>query len=181
MKEKIIFIGCGAVTSEVIACLDDIAKQNPDQTYEVYGYLDDDPTAFHMNSKKYGLKGEFLGSIIQHDFSTEFSYVFGFANPVSKHKILNNIDIGMLNFPNIIHPSVIIGKTAKMGIGNVIYPHSVVGPNCEIGNFNLLTSYSFISHDCQIGDYNFFSTAGLSGDVIVKDQNFFGIRSTVIP
>jgi len=53
--------------------------------------------------------------------------------------------------------------------------------NTEIGNHNLITSYSFISHDCKIGNGNFFSTAGLAGRITIGDNNFFGIRSTVIP
>jgi acetyltransferase-like isoleucine patch superfamily enzyme len=39
----------------------------------------------------------------------------------------------------------------------------------------------FISHDCKIGNGNFFSTAGIAGRIEIGDNNFFGIRSTVIP
>lgn len=179
--KPIIFIGSGAVASEVISYLEDIEKQDPSATFEIYGFLTDNEEDFKLKSEKYGFQGTFLGPIAAHHFSDEYSYIFGFASPDGKAKIAQKLDIQNLDFPNIIHPSVVISKSAKLGKGNVIYPNSVIGPNVHIGNFNLVTSYSFISHDCAIGDSNFLSTAGLAGNVTIGNQNFFGIRSTVIP
>jgi sugar O-acyltransferase (sialic acid O-acetyltransferase NeuD family) len=179
--KPIIFIGSGAVASEVISYLEDIHAQNPTESFEIYGFLDDDRDSFNLKSIKYGFKGFFLGSISEHEFSQEYSYVFGFGSPHAKSKVAQSFDLEKYDFPNIIHPSVVISKSAKLGKGNIINPNCVIGPNCLIGNFNLITSYGFISHDCEIGDYNFFSTAGLSGNVTVGHSNFFGVRSTVIP
>jgi len=179
--KPIIFIGSGSVASEIISYLEDIQNQNPAMKFNIYGFLDDNEDSFKINSVKYGFPGDFLGAINAHQFSDDYSYVFGLGLPEIKTKIAQNFDLQKLDFPNIIHPSVVISKSAKLGKGNVIYPNSVVGPNVTIGNFNLVTSYSFISHDCTIGDCNFFSTAGLAGNVIVENTNFFGIRSTVIP
>ncbi|KAA0126172.1 acetyltransferase [Chryseobacterium sp. SN22] len=179
--KPIIFIGIGAVASEIISYLEDIQNQDQSAGFEIYGFLDDDADSFNVKSEKYGFKEPFLGSVADHRFSDQYSYIFGFSNPSSKENVIRKLDIEKLNFPTIIHPSVILSKSAKLGKGNIIYPNSVIGPNCKIGNFNLITSYSFISHDCEIGDYNFFSTAGLAGNVNVGNKNFFGIRSTVIP
>jgi sugar O-acyltransferase (sialic acid O-acetyltransferase NeuD family) len=181
IMKPIIFIGSGAVASEVISYLEDIHSQNPVAKFEIYGYLNDSEEDFILKAEKYNLEGIFLGSISQHKFSNQYSYIFGFASPEGKEKIIEKLDLKYLDFPNIIHPSVIISKSVKLGKGNIIYPNSVIGPNVKIGNFNLVTSYSFISHDCLIGDFNFFSTAGLAGNVLVGNRNFFGIRSTVIP
>lgn len=179
--KPIIFIGSGAVASEVISYLEDIQNQNPSNAFEIYGFLNDNEDDFKIKSEKYGFEGRFLGPIAKHEFSEQYSYIFGFANPSGKESIAEKLDLGKLDFPTIIHPSVVISKSAKLGKGNIIYPNSVIGPNCKIGDFNLVTSYSFISHDCEIGDYNFLSTAGLAGNVKIGNKNFFGIRSTVIP
>lgn len=179
--KPIIFIGSGAVASEVISYLEDIQNQNPNAVFEIYGFLNDSEEDFKSKSEKYDLNGKFLEGINEHQFSENYSYIFGFASPEGRERIVKSINIDVLDFPNIIHPSVVISKSAKLGKGNVIYPNSVIGPNVNIGNFNLVTSYSFVSHDCVIGDYNFLSTAGLAGNVTIGDKNFFGIRSTVIP
>ncbi|WP_316802123.1 acetyltransferase [Pedobacter nototheniae] len=179
--KKIIFIGSGAVASEVISYLEDIEKQNPAEKQTIFGFLNDNQDDFILKSEKYGFDAPYMGTISEHNFSSEVAYIFGFADPNGKNKIIDKLNITSLNFPNIIHPSVVIAKSAKLGIGNIIYPNTVIGPNCKIGNFNLVTSYSFISHDCEIGNYNFLSTAGLAGNVKVGNNNFFGIRSTIIP
>ena len=179
--KPIIFIGAGAVASEVISYLEDIQAKDSSANFRIHGFLNDSEDDFVTNSKKYGFDGVFLGSIQGHHFSSDYSYIFGFASPKAKAKISQNFDLKNLYFPNIIHPSVVISKSAKLGKGNIIYPNSVIGPNATLGNFNLVTSYSFISHDCLIGDHNFLSTAGLAGNVAIGDRNFFGIRSTVIP
>ena len=57
----------------------------------------------------------------------------------------------------------------------------MLGPNVDIGNFNLLTSQSIISHDSIVGNYNFFSTCLLCGHTSVGNDNYCGIRSTMIP
>jgi sugar O-acyltransferase (sialic acid O-acetyltransferase NeuD family) len=179
--KPIIFIGSGAVASEVISYLEDIRTNNPIAKFEIYGFLNDSYDDFKLKSQKYDFEGNFLGSVSQYSFSDKYSYIFGFSSPEYREKIVEKLDLKNLDFPNIVHPSVVISKSAKLGKGNVIYPNSVIGPNVEIGNFNLVTSYSFISHDCEIGDYNFLSTAGLAGNVFIGNSNFFGIRSTVIP
>lgn len=179
--KPIIFIGSGSVASEIISYLEDIQTHDSAAKFTIYGFLDDNEDSFRINSVKYGFEGDFLGPIKGHQFSDDYSYIFGLGLPEVKEKIALNFDLEKLDFPNIIHPSVVLSKTAKLGKGNVIYPNSVVGPNVIIGNFNLVTSYSFISHDCNIGNHNFLSTAGLAGNVIIGNTNFFGIRSTVIP
>lgn len=179
--KKIIFIGSGAVTSEVISYLEDIEKIGGEKLYDIYGFLNDSEEDFKLEAEKYGLEGEYLGTIKEHRFLPEYAYIFGFTNTEVKANMVSKLDLNVLDFPNIIHPSVIIPKTAKLGVGNIIYPHSIIGPNCSIGNFNLVTSYSFISHDCTVGHFNFLSTAGIAGRVTIGDGNFFGIRSTIIP
>jgi acetyltransferase-like isoleucine patch superfamily enzyme len=104
-----------------------------------------------------------------------------FSN-ISHKKILTSKLMGIgVNFPNIIHPSAELSASAKLGFGNIIGSNCVIGPAACLGNFNLFTSYSFVSHDCSVGSFNFFSTTGLSGGATVVDENFFGIRSTLLP
>jgi acetyltransferase-like isoleucine patch superfamily enzyme len=75
----------------------------------------------------------------------------------------------------------LFGGGYSLGHGNIIGPNCVIGPACNIGDFNILTSYSYISHDCNVGNNNFLSTSGLAGNVILGNNNFLGIRVTVIP
>nr|WP_315149710.1 acetyltransferase [uncultured Flavobacterium sp.] len=177
---NVIIVGSGAVAAEVCSYISDI-NTTSNQKINVKGFLDDNPEKFKLNARKYKYEHPFLGTTDSYEFNEESQFILGFADINSRLAFLEKEVAKKMDFMNIIHPSAIIADTAVIGNGNLIYPNCIIGPNATIGNNNILTSYSFISHDCHIGNNNFFSTSGLSGNVNVKDHNFFGIRVTVIP
>lgn len=177
---KVIFIGSGAVAAEVCSYINDL-NELKNQQIEIVGFLDDSQENYNNNEKKYMLGSPYLGKINDWNFSNEFHYIFGFANLKARTSLINKLDLLCINWLTIIHPSVQISKTAIIENGTIIYPYCVIGPNVKIGRFNLITSFSFVSHDCILGENNFLSTSGLAGNVKIGDNNFFGIRSTVLP
>jgi acetyltransferase-like isoleucine patch superfamily enzyme len=177
---KYVIIGAGGMAAEVCSYLKDIYSQSGG-AYEIEGFLDSESSTFATKVERYGFAGKFLGDPFDHEFSKSNRYICAIASPLFRKK-LEEIASDFLDcFPNLIHPSSIISKTVYMGFGNVISPFCVVGPNVSIGNLNAMTSYSFLSHDCAVGSCNFLSTAGLAGNCVVGNANFFGIRSTVLP
>lgn len=177
---KVIFIGSGAVAAEVCSYIEDLNKKN-NQLIEIAGFLDDSFESYKKNAKNYLFSSEYLGKINDWSFSNEYYYIFGFANLKARAVLINKLNLISINWLTIIHPTVQISKSAIIEKGTIIYPNCVIGPNVKIGRFNLITSFSFISHDCIVGENNFLSTSGFSGNVSVGDNNFFGIRSTVLP
>lgn len=178
---EIIFIGSGAVSAEISSYITDINRVAGATIYQVKGYLDDAEESYNTNAKKYLFNAPYLGTIKDYTFSADEHYAFGLASIAVRRMFIDRLADAQLEFPNIIHPSAIIADSAVLGKGNVIYPNSVVGPGVVIGDHNLITSYSFVSHDCCIGENNFLSTAGLAGNVIMGNDNFMGIRATIIP
>lgn len=175
---NLILIGSGAVAAEICSYLKDINNVNKDKIV-VKGFLDDSEENFKINSKNYGINQPYFGKAANYKIQKDDRFVFGYGSVSGKINTIKYID--KKYFINILHPTIQMAKTAKLGLGNVIYPFCVIGPNVQIGDFNLITSYSFISHDCVVGNKNFFSTTGLSGNVLVGDDNFFGIRTTILP
>ncbi|QWE14857.1 hypothetical protein [Polynucleobacter sp. AP-Sving-400A-A2] len=176
MSQKgLIVVGSGALAAEcveTIKCFDDL---------EVEGYLDDGGYENYQNNKaRYGYKEEYLGTTFEYKFKESQNVLVAFSTG-KKREFFQTLLGKKVNLENLIHPSVKIPDSVKMGVGNIVGQNVVIGPNVKIGDGNVFTAYSFISHDCQIDSYNFFSTAGLAGGVIVGSSNFFGIRSTVIP
>jgi acetyltransferase-like isoleucine patch superfamily enzyme len=178
---NIVIVGTGAVAAELTSYIEDNNKKvDTASRMELKGYIDYE---YNINRywKKYNLEAPILSDIDSYVSSGDEELIIGisdinFRNQMIEKLIEKNAPIG-----SFIHSSVIIPDTVKFGIGNIIYPFCVVGPNTTIGNFNIITSYSFISHDCKIGNGNFLSTAGIAGRIKIGDNNFFGIRSTVIP
>jgi sugar O-acyltransferase (sialic acid O-acetyltransferase NeuD family) len=177
---EIVIIGSGGAAAEVFSCIQGINSISS-AGLQVIGFLDDNKLLFKNNSEKYQFELPLLGSTKDYEYTKKYSYVVAFSN-IAYKKILTTKLLGIgVSFPNIIHPSAEVSSSAKLGFGNIIGSNCIIGPATFLGNFNLLTSYSFVSHDCSVGSFNFFSTAGLSGGATVADENFFGIRSTLLP
>lgn len=80
-------------------------------------------------------------------------------------------------YATFIHPSCMISRSSKIGIGTVIMANTVVNPNAIIGNFCTIQSNVTIGHDSKMGDYNFIATQSTVGNIIMGDRNFMGINS----
>jgi sugar O-acyltransferase (sialic acid O-acetyltransferase NeuD family) len=177
---NVIIIGSGAVAAEVCSYISDINNSRTEKIY-IVGFLDIDSSLFKANSIKYKFSQPFLGTFDSFNYTVDTKFIICFANIKFRLNFINSVANKNLSYFTIIHPSCIISNSVIIGDGNIIYPNSIIGPNVVIGNHNLITSYSFISHDCVVGSNNIFSTSGLSGNVEIGDNNYFGIRATVIP
>ncbi len=178
---KTVIIGTGAVAAELTAYISDNNKIVAEELKrEIIGYIDYDYNV-EKYWRKYNLSAPVIGDIDSFDFSQNIEVLIGISDINFRNKIIAIVKEKNGVFGQFIHSSVIFSKQCEIGIGNIIYPFCIVGPNTKIGNFNLITSYSFISHDTIIGNGNFCSTVGIAGRVSIGNDNFFGIRSTILP
>jgi acetyltransferase-like isoleucine patch superfamily enzyme len=179
--KKIVIIGTGAVAAELTSYMEDNNKHSDlESQIELLGYIDYECN-IEKYWKKYQLEKPVLGDIDNFNFGSEVEVLIGVSDIKFRNEIISKLEIKEVTFFQFIHHSVIVPSTIVIGKGNIIYPFCIIGPNTKMGDFNMVTSYSFISHDCVIGNGNFLSTAGIAGRVSIGDDNFFGIRSTVIP
>jgi sugar O-acyltransferase (sialic acid O-acetyltransferase NeuD family) len=76
---------------------------------------------------------------------------------------------------NLIHPSVHLHKSVKIGTGNIILDHASIHPFTEIGDCNFISSNVNIGHGCRIRD-NCWINAGVSlaGEVDLGSNCFVG-------
>jgi len=88
----------------------------------------------------------------------------------------------LASFPNLIHPTAIVSKSAQIGSGNLVLPFSIICPKSCIGSFNILNLHSSIGHDVVIGDFCTLSPyATLNGASKCGDMVFIGSHATVAP
>jgi acetyltransferase-like isoleucine patch superfamily enzyme len=178
---NVIIVGSGAVAAEISSYIEhNNSFCNVDDQLNILGYLDSEE-----NVNKYWIKYKFKKNVITDIYSYEFKeddhFIIGISDINFRMKMIALIKEKGGKVINFIHSSAIIADSAIIGEGNIIYPFCIIGPNTIIGDHNLITSYSFISHDCVVGNNNFFSTSGVSGRAKIGSENFFGIRSTVLP
>jgi len=174
---KIAIIGHGGFGREVKMLIDQINQIS--LTYDLLGFYDDNedsPSLIH------GL--EYLGKVNELSFiKSDLNVVFGIGSPTVKeqlHKLLSSNS--NLQYPNLVHPSVIIGRdNVKMGIGNILCAGSIVTVDVLIGNFNTINLMCSVGHDTVIGDFcSLMPSVNVSGEVILEDMVYLGTGCKVI-
>lgn len=179
--EKIILIG-GRGTAIVIADQITDAQKRFNAPIEMIGLALDDFSGGDAISgypilcgikelyEKYGKYGDikFLYSLYRPDCMDE------------RTKILYDLNIPKEKFTNFIHPSVMLAKSAIIGIGNVFLANVVVNCNAVIGSFNTVNSGTLLGHDIKIGDNNYFAGQVCVGSGLhIGNRNFFGLNTSI--
>lgn len=84
-------------------------------------------------------------------------------------------------FATIIHKSVIIDDSAKLGQGVIVYPGCVIDKNVIIGNNVLLHIAVVVAHDSHVSNHCFISArVSIAGFSSVGQCCMLGINSTII-
>ncbi len=151
---KIIILGAGGSGHDIISIINSINIIN--KTYEIIGFLDDNPKLYGKEFLGYKV----LGEIKMLDYYTDVFFISSIANPVNRivrQDIYNRIKTQGGRFCSLVHPSAILYDNVEIGDGVVINANCVFGTNVKIGD-NVHFGYgcniaheSIISNHCSFG------------------------------
>jgi len=176
--KNIIIVGSGGHGAELDEYIKFGNRTGKGESYNVIGFLDDNPDNYH----NYALSAPLLGSIKDHDIRDDCEYLIGIANLAFRKKIVESFKKKGARFITYAHPDSYISASAKIGTGVVISYHTNIGPNTTIGDFTIVNARASIAHDSVIGAFNFIGpNVCFSGFSKVGDENLFGINSATIP
>ncbi|MCR0204570.1 acetyltransferase [[Clostridium] innocuum] len=166
MKELII-IGIGG-HGKVIA---DIAYSNG---YKVVLFLDDIKKSFDNH--------QVVGTIKDIDKFNSDNYEFIVA--IGKNKIRKIIQKELItkgfNITTLIHPSVVISPSVKIGKGTVVMANCVINAGTLIGEGCIINTASTIDHDCIVHDFVHISPGvHIAGTVEIRERTWIGIGSSI--
>lgn len=86
------------------------------------------------------------------------------------------------NFFNVKHPTAVIAKTAKLGLGTLLAAQSVIAPDATVGAHCIINHAAIIDHDCIIGDFAHIAPrSSLGGAVKVGRGVLIGAGAIVLP
>lgn len=174
----VIILGAGGAGAELTFYIEDHnSKVEASQQLRIVGYIDDAKN----NWEKYNFKAPLLCDIDSYSPKEDEEVLIAIGKMKTRKKMIQILLQKEAKIGSFIHYSVIKPNNLELGNGNIVFPFCILEKYAKIGSYNFLTSYCFISHDCIVGDNNFLSIAGLAGSVKVGDNNYFGLRSTVIP
>lgn len=148
--KKLIIIGGSGFGKEVIWLVQDLKQ------YDILGILDDrlekDSTFFNY---------PILGKVEDAEKYKDCCFAIAIGSPRVRELIYKKLQaLGIINFPNLIHPSVIHSSSVSMGKGNIICAGTILTTDIVLGDFNIINLSCTVGHDTQI--LNFCTVAPLS-------------------
>ena len=189
---RMLIVGAGGFGRELLWWIKDINKVYP--TWEIVGFLDDDPNALDGYECDYGV----VGSIKNWEPKDNEEFALALGSPALKRKIVSILKPKGAHFASIIHPTAMLSEFAHYGEGFIMFPYSKLSANSTVGDFVTLLSTP-IGHDTVIGDYSVISgncsvvrnvvigndvflAAGvcIAQDVHIGDGAYLGLGSVVL-
>lgn len=174
MKD-IIIVGGGGCGREVADFIYDINKIEP--TWNLLGFIDDNEKIFEGRRPELQL----IGTIQDWKVEEGQYFAMGIASPQVKEKVAIKLMERGAKFVNIIHPTVRISPSAKLGNGIIIYSGAKLGSDDNIGDFVTIQS-TIIGHDVTIEPYaTVSSSCGITGGVLLKERAFIADHACMVP
>ncbi len=167
--QKLAIFGAGGFGREVKMLIDHINAN--ERKFECLGFFDDDTD---LPKEINGLP--FLGGLdALNQVSTPLGVVISVGDPRLKMNLVQKIHNPYLSFPNLIHPTALIGEQVQLGQGIILCAGVVVTVNIQIGNHVVLNLNSTIGHDCKLGDFSALMPAvNVSGGVTIGEGVYLG-------
>jgi sugar O-acyltransferase (sialic acid O-acetyltransferase NeuD family) len=171
---NLIIIGAGGFAREVY----DMANYcyGTDQDFFIKGFLSDNPSEIEILGYP-----PILGTISSYKIENGDVFFCGIGSVKDRKKCVEIILAKGGRFLNLIHPTVVISPSVKLGVGVAIKSFCVLASDVVIGDFSFLQSSVVLGHDveigkyCQINSFSFF--AGCSK---IHNQVLVGAHSKFI-
>ncbi len=166
----IVIIGKGGFAKEAKWIIDRINYNN--QKWNFLGYVDktaDEPGV--IGDDKYIL-----------NIKKKLSVVLAIGDPKVRNRIyLEYKKNKLLEFPNIIDPSVKMSERINLGKGNIICADNIMTVDISLGDFNIINLSCTVGHDVVIGNFTTINPGtNISGNVVLKDYIEIGTGTKII-
>jgi sugar O-acyltransferase (sialic acid O-acetyltransferase NeuD family) len=168
--------GCGGHANDVLSVIDAINQRSP--SFDVVGYLDDNPNANDYRLRSRGIRrlddGETaarMGALL----------VMGIGYPLPRSEMARRLLSVLEPAPALIHPLVTASHDVVIANGSVVFEQVAIGPMSVIGDFAMIGRSVVIGHDCLVRGYaTLMPGAVLSGGVVVGNGALVGANATVL-
>ena len=176
--KKIVIIGAGGLGREVLATIRACnARRNE---WDVLGFLDADRT----------LAGKFVGGVpvlggddwCRSQQPGSIRYICAIGSARMRLGIVQKL-VGMqCHFATVIHPSVHMSESVKIGVGTVVMAGTQATTDVTLGSHVVVYLNCSITHDVEVGDFSLVASGcNLSGGVFVETGVELGTGVCILP
>lgn len=174
--KKLFIIGAGDFGREVLEWA--MAMPACGQEWEVAGFLDSRVDNLEGLGVPVGVVGSPHAWVVKDDHV----FVCAIGDPAEKMKYVRIIQDRGGRFINIIHPTAIIGRNSRIGLGCILCPHVTVTVNVTVGDFVVLNVFSSVGHDAVVAEGTTLSAhCDVTGHVRLGQCVFMGSHACVLP
>ena len=100
----------------------------------------------------------------------------------SRAKLAQILSALRYSFFTVRHPSAMVSRHSKIGLGTFMAASSVIAPYAKVGSHVIVNHGAVIDHDCVVGDVAHIAPrAVLGGGAVIGDGAFIGSGAVVLP
>ncbi|MBT1705347.1 acetyltransferase [Chryseosolibacter indicus] len=178
VMNKIIVYGAGGFGRETALMIRQINVQSI--RWNLIGFCDDGLSAGKVVD---GLP--VLGGIDHlNEVQEETAVAIAIADPKIRKSIREKIVNTKINFPVLVHPSVMLGDAERnsIGEGTIITAGNILTTNIHIGSFVIINLANTIGHDVTIDSYtSIMPGCSLSGFIDIETEVMVGTGARLLP
>src|SRR3989338_4607320 len=173
---KLIIVGAGGLGRETLQWA--LQSTGLKKEWDVVGFIDDNLKALEALDYSYPI----LGTIRGWEPKSDERFVISIGSPKIKKGIAEELLKKGAVFTSIIHRTVTIAATSKLGRGIILCPNAVLSDSCKIGDHAAINISTSIGHDAVVGTYATLSSfCDITGGVSLGEGVFFGSSVSIIP
>ena len=127
---------------------------------------------------------EVAGSLedVARGWSDSCGLVVALGNPLARLSVAGRAAALGIRFMNVVHPSAVIARTARMGRGNMIGPGAVMDTDSRLCDHTILNVGVLLGHDSVVEDASTISGGVvIGGRVTLGRGSFVGIGALLKP
>lgn len=174
---NLVIIGAGGTSREIADAVDAINHREP--CWNLLGFLDDD-------TRKHGTSVDgipVLGPIAA-GVDSQVQFIIGIASwrtPDARREVVSRLALPPERYATIVHPSALISRHAKIGMGTAILQNVVITPGTIVGEHTLILQNVTMAHDQVVEDYvTIASGATVAGAVRLRSGSYLGAGCTIM-
>ena len=111
-----------------------------------------------------------------------YGLALAIADPLTRRRIVESVDNGLLSFPVLAHPTALMGSESNFfGRGTIIMAGCILTTNVVLGEFTIINLASTIGHDVRIGSFcSVMPGSHISGNVEIGEESLIGTGSSIL-
>lgn len=171
MKEKLLLFPFNGNSIEALDCIDN--------SFEVIGFIDDDPKKAGKSKMEYVVFGR---EVLSKFPEAKILAVPGSPETyLNRRELIESLKIPIERFAKVIHPNAFISSFASIGYNSLVMGGVNISATAFVGNHVCILPNTVIHHDSIIDDFTMIgSNVVIAGYTTIGQNAYIGSGSKVI-